>query len=63
MKRVTRRGVGLFLSSLMLLTLCLASCNVTRTITTTSSSYSRGDTAVIIQTKTVEMYDGTIKPK
>ena len=39
----------------------LTSCNVTRTITTTSQSYQRGDTSVMIQTKTTEVYDGTIK--
>ena len=37
----------------------LTSCNVTRTITTTSSSIQRGDTTVIIQSKTVESYDAT----
>ena len=35
----------------------LSSCNVTRTITTTSSSVQRGDTTVIIQSKTIEQYD------
>ena len=39
----------------------LSSCNVTRTITTTSSAYQRGDTSVMIQTKTTEVYDGTIR--
>lgn len=35
----------------------LTSCQVTRTITTESSSYQRGDTAVIIQSKTIETYN------
>lgn len=35
----------------------LTSCNVTRTITTTSSAYQRGDTAVSIVTKTTESYN------
>ena len=35
----------------------LTSCNVTRTITTESRSLTRGDTAVIIQVKTVESYN------
>ena len=35
----------------------LTSCNVTRTITTTSSSIQRGDTTIIIQSKTIESYD------
>jgi len=37
----------------------LTSCNVTRTVTTTSSSVKRGDTTVIIQSKTIESYDAT----
>ena len=39
--------------------IALTSCNVTRTITTTSSSIKRGDTTVIIQSKTIESYDAT----
>ena len=35
----------------------LTSCNVTRTITTESRSLTRGDTAVIIQSKTIESYN------
>jgi hypothetical protein len=35
----------------------LTSCNVTRTVTTRSETWQRGDTSVIIQTKTVESYD------
>lgn len=35
----------------------LASCNVTRTITTQSSSIQRGDTSITIQTKTIESYN------
>lgn len=35
----------------------LTSCNVTRTITTASQYYQRGDTSVVIQTKTIETYD------
>ena len=35
----------------------LTSCNVTRTITTESRSINRGDTAVIIQSKTIESYN------
>jgi hypothetical protein len=36
----------------------LMSCNVTRTVTTTSEYVQRGDTTVIIQSKTIESYDG-----
>ena len=39
----------------------LSSCNVTRTVTTTSSSVERGDTTVIIQSKTIEQYDASKK--
>lgn len=35
----------------------LSSCNVTRTITTKSEYYQRGDTSAVIQTKTIETYD------
>ena len=35
----------------------LTSCNVTRTVTTESRSLTRGDTAVIIQSKTIESYN------
>ena len=37
------------------------SCNVTRTITNQSEYYQRGDTSVVIQTKTIETYDATKK--
>ena len=37
----------------------LTSCNVTRTVTTRSETWQRGDTSVVIQTKTVESYDAT----
>ena len=43
------------------LALGLTSCNVTRTITTQSQYYQHGDTSVVIQTKTVESYDGSRK--
>ncbi len=39
----------------------LSSCNVTRTITTKSEYWQKADTSVIIQTKTIESYDGTRK--
>lgn len=45
------------LGSALFILFGLSSCNVTRTITTTASSFTRGDTAVNITTKTVEMYD------
>lgn len=39
----------------------LTSCNVTRTITNESSYLQRGDTTVLIHTKTIEAYDASKK--
>ena len=39
----------------------LASCNVVRTITNKSEYYQRGDTSIMIQTKTTESYDASRK--
>ena len=39
----------------------LCSCNVTRTITNESKYIQRGDTSVVITTKTIETYDATKK--
>ena len=39
----------------------LNSCNVVRTITNKSEFYQRGDTSVMIQTKTTESYDASKK--
>ena len=39
----------------------LSSCNVTRTVTTRSETYQRGDSSVVIQSRTVESYDATKK--
>lgn len=39
----------------------LSSCNVTRVITNESQYFQRGDTSVVIQTKTTETYDATKK--
>lgn len=35
----------------------LTSCNVSRVITNQSEYYQKGDTSVVIQTKTIETYD------
>ena len=35
----------------------LSSCNVTRTVTTRSEAWQKGDTSVVIQTKAVESYN------
>ncbi len=39
----------------------LTSCNVTRTVTTRSEAWQKGDTSVIIQSKIVESYDASRK--
>jgi len=37
----------------------LSSCNVTRTVTTSSQYLQRGDTTILIQSKTIESYDAS----
>lgn len=39
----------------------LQSCNVTRVITNESSYLQRGDTSIVIHTKTIESYDASKK--
>ncbi len=39
----------------------LSSCNATRTITTKSEYWQRGDTSCVIQTRTIESYDASKK--
>ena len=39
----------------------MASCNVTRTISTQSQYYQKGDTTCTIVTKTIETYDASKK--
>jgi outer membrane biogenesis lipoprotein LolB len=39
----------------------LSACNVTRTVTTKSEYWQRGDTSCVIQTKTIESYDASKK--
>ena len=54
-----RSGRGLLTALAIGLSVLLTACNVTRTVTTTSSSVKRGDTTVIIQSKTIESYDAS----
>lgn len=51
------------LCAALLSTTCvvLNSCNVTRTVTTKSEYYTKGDTTCTIMTKTIESYDATKK--
>ena len=48
--------IGLVISGI-----ALTGCNVTRTITTQSEYVQRGDTSVVIMTKTIESYDASRK--
>ncbi len=41
--------------------LVFEACNVTRTITTRSEAWQKGDTSVVIQSKTIETYDASKK--
>lgn len=51
----------LFIAAIFVICVIATSCNVTRTITNESQYYQRGDTSVVIQTKTIETYDATKK--
>ena len=51
----------LTLMTLTTLSIALTSCNVTRTITTQSEYFQRGDTTCTIVTKTIETYDANRK--
>ena len=60
MKKYVKQILLTLLTTLAIgLSVLLTSCNVTRTVTTTSSSVKRGDTTVIIQSKTIESYDAS----
>ncbi len=60
MKKYVKQILLTLLTALAIgLSVLLTACNVTRTITTTSSSVKRGDTTVIIQSKTIEQYDAS----
>ena len=60
MKKYIKQIILTLLTALAIgLSVLLTACNVTRTITTTSSSVKRGDTTVIIQSKTIESYDAS----
>ncbi len=58
-KEIIKLVISVLIAALTALAagLGLQSCNVTRTVTTQSQYYQKGDTSVVIQTKTVESYD------
>lgn len=62
-KRIIKVIVSVIIAALtaFLAALGLNSCNVTRVITNESSYLQRGDTAVVIHTKTIESYDASKK--
>ena len=62
-KQIIKVIISVLIAALTALgaTFGLSSCNVTRTITTKSEYYQRGDTSAIIQTKTIETYDASKK--
>lgn len=58
-KKILKVTISVLIAALSALAagLGLNSCNVVRTITNKSEFYQRGDTSVMIQTKTTESYD------
>ena len=62
-KEILKLVISVLIAALTALAagLGLRSCNVTRTVTTRSETWQKGDTSVVIQTKTVESYDGSRK--
>ena len=58
-KEILKLVVSVLIAALTALAagLGLSSCNVTRTVTTRSEAWQKGDTSVVIQTKTVESYN------
>ena len=53
-------GIVTSLAIMALIAAACESCNVVRTITTTAQTVQKGDTTVVIMTKTVEQYDGNL---
>lgn len=62
-KTIIKVVVSVLIAALTALaaSLGLTSCNVIRTVTNESSYVQRGDTNVVIHTKTIESYDATKK--
>ena len=51
----------IMITIIVMAVLGLTSCNVTRTVTTRSETWQRGDTSIVIQSKTIESYDASKK--
>lgn len=62
-KNILKVVIAVIIAALTALSasLGLTSCNVTRVITNESSYLQRGDTSVVIHTKTIETYDAVKK--
>lgn len=62
-KKVLKIVISVIIAALTALAagLGLTSCNVTRVITNESQYLQRGDTSVVIHTKTTETYDASKK--
>ena len=62
-KEILKLVISVLIAALTALAagLGLSSCNVTRTVTTRSEAWQKGDTSVVIQTKTIETYDASKK--
>ena len=56
-----KRFVFLMIAAIAVFALSVTSCNVTRTVTTQSQYYQKGDTTCTIVTKTIESYDASKK--
>ena len=51
----------LLIMTVIMASIALASCNVTRVITNESRYIQRNDTSIVIQSKTIETYDASKK--
>ena len=62
-KMIVKIVISVLIAALTALgaSLGLTSCNVTRTITTQSQYFQKGDTTCTIVTKTIETYDASKK--
>lgn len=62
-KKIIKIAISVIIAALTALAagLGLSSCNVTRTVTTQSQYFQKGDTTCTIVTKTIETYDASKK--
>lgn len=62
-KKILKVVISVVIAALTALAagLGLTACNVSRVVSTQSEYFQKGDTSVVIMTKTVETYDATKK--